>query len=127
MSRNLGTLTSRNPLGYSRPVTGLLYLYLYMYNLKWKKRPNFFFCYQRVFYLFIKMLLRKYFCKLGKSIAKYMKTKVKYLLSFTMYKKCKYIEITFPGKILTIRHTQIKLGTPFRGHSTFYHSKFRVP
>jgi hypothetical protein len=29
MSRNLGTLTSWNPLGHSRPVTGLLYLYLY--------------------------------------------------------------------------------------------------
>jgi hypothetical protein len=27
MSRNLGTLTSWNPLGHSRPVTGLLYLY----------------------------------------------------------------------------------------------------
>jgi len=26
MSCNLGTLTSWNPLGYSRPVTGLLYL-----------------------------------------------------------------------------------------------------
>jgi hypothetical protein len=25
-SRNLGTLTSWNPLGHSRPVTGLLYL-----------------------------------------------------------------------------------------------------
>ena len=29
LSRNLGTLTSWNPLGHSRPVTGLLYLYLY--------------------------------------------------------------------------------------------------
>ena len=28
LSRNLGTLTSWNPLGLSRPVTGLLYLYL---------------------------------------------------------------------------------------------------
>ena len=27
LSRNLGTLTSWNPLGHSRPVTGLLYLY----------------------------------------------------------------------------------------------------
>jgi hypothetical protein len=26
LSRNLGTLTSWNPLGHSRPVTGLLYL-----------------------------------------------------------------------------------------------------
>ena len=26
LSRNLGTLTSWNPLGYSGPVTGLLYL-----------------------------------------------------------------------------------------------------
>jgi hypothetical protein len=26
----LGTLTSWNPLGHSRPVTGLLYLYLYI-------------------------------------------------------------------------------------------------
>jgi hypothetical protein len=26
---NLGTLTSWNPVGHSRPVTGLLYLYLY--------------------------------------------------------------------------------------------------
>ena len=29
LSWNLGTLTSWNPLGHSRPVTGLLYLYLY--------------------------------------------------------------------------------------------------
>jgi hypothetical protein len=28
LSRNLGTLTSWNPLGHSRPVTGLLYLYI---------------------------------------------------------------------------------------------------
>ena len=28
LSRNLGTLTSWKPLGHSRPVTGLLYLYL---------------------------------------------------------------------------------------------------
>jgi len=27
-SRNLGPLSSWNPLGHSRPVTGLLYLYL---------------------------------------------------------------------------------------------------
>jgi len=32
LSRNLGTLTSWNPLGHSRPVTGLLYLiYIYIY------------------------------------------------------------------------------------------------
>jgi hypothetical protein len=30
LSCNLGTLTSWNPLGHSRPVTGLLYLYLYI-------------------------------------------------------------------------------------------------
>jgi len=29
LSRNLGALTSWNPLGLSRPVMGLLYLYLY--------------------------------------------------------------------------------------------------
>ena len=29
--RNLGTLTSWNPLGHSRPVMGLLYLYLYCF------------------------------------------------------------------------------------------------
>ena len=28
LSRNLGNLTSWNPLGHSRPVTGLIYLYL---------------------------------------------------------------------------------------------------
>ena len=31
LSCNLGTLTSWNPLGHSRPVTGLLYLYYYYY------------------------------------------------------------------------------------------------
>jgi len=31
LSRNLGTLTSWNPLGLSRPVMGLLYRYLYLY------------------------------------------------------------------------------------------------
>jgi hypothetical protein len=30
LSCNLGTLTSWNPLGHSRPVTGLLYLYIYL-------------------------------------------------------------------------------------------------
>jgi predicted transcriptional regulator len=30
LSINLGTLTSWNPLGHSRPVTGHLYLYLYL-------------------------------------------------------------------------------------------------
>jgi len=30
LSWNLGSLTSWNPLGQSRPVTGLLYLYLYL-------------------------------------------------------------------------------------------------
>ena len=30
MSLNLGALTSWNPLGHCRPVTGLLYLYLYI-------------------------------------------------------------------------------------------------
>jgi len=33
LSRNLGTLTSWNPLGLSRPVTGMLYLYLYLQTL----------------------------------------------------------------------------------------------
>jgi len=32
LSRNLGTLTSWNPLGLSRPVMGLLYLSLYMFR-----------------------------------------------------------------------------------------------
>ena len=32
LSRNLGTLTSWNPLGLSRPVMGLLYLYIYTYT-----------------------------------------------------------------------------------------------
>ena len=32
LSRNLGTLTSWNPLGLSRPVTGLLYLYLVVHS-----------------------------------------------------------------------------------------------
>jgi hypothetical protein len=30
LSRNLGTLTSWNPLGLSKPVMGLLYLFFYM-------------------------------------------------------------------------------------------------
>ena len=34
LSRNLGTLTSWNPLGLSRPVMGLLYLYLYFSSLR---------------------------------------------------------------------------------------------
>jgi hypothetical protein len=32
LSWNLGTLTCWNPLGHSRPVTGLLYLYLYLHT-----------------------------------------------------------------------------------------------
>jgi hypothetical protein len=32
LSRNLGTLTSWNPLGHSKPVTGLLYLYIIKKN-----------------------------------------------------------------------------------------------
>jgi len=37
LSCDLGTLTSWNPLGHSRPVTGLLYLYLYrtLLHSKW--------------------------------------------------------------------------------------------
>jgi len=35
LSRNPGTLTSWNPLGLSRPVTGLLYLYFY--HTIWKE------------------------------------------------------------------------------------------
>jgi len=31
VSRNLGTLTSWNPLGLSRPVMGLLLLHIYIY------------------------------------------------------------------------------------------------
>jgi hypothetical protein len=34
LSCNLGTLTSWNPLGHSRPVTGLFYVYLYLYYNK---------------------------------------------------------------------------------------------
>ena len=33
LSWNLGTLTSWNPLGHSRPVMGLLYLYLYLLSI----------------------------------------------------------------------------------------------
>jgi hypothetical protein len=33
LSWNLGTLTSWNPLGHSRPVTGLLYLYYHLLSL----------------------------------------------------------------------------------------------
>jgi len=33
LSLNLGTLTSWNPLDHSRPITGLLYLYIYIYNI----------------------------------------------------------------------------------------------
>ena len=36
LSRNLGALTSWNPLGLSRPVMGLLYLYLYIKS-GWKR------------------------------------------------------------------------------------------
>jgi hypothetical protein len=37
LSCNLGTLTSWNPLGHSRPVTGLLYPYYY-YDIRTKKQ-----------------------------------------------------------------------------------------
>jgi hypothetical protein len=36
LSRNLGTLTSWNPLGHLRPVTGLLYFYLLIVRVKRK-------------------------------------------------------------------------------------------
>ena len=32
LSRNMGVLTSWNPVGHSRPVMGLLYLYFYLYT-----------------------------------------------------------------------------------------------
>jgi len=40
LSRSLGTLTSWDPLGHSRPVTGLLYLYLFhsRFNRFWINR-----------------------------------------------------------------------------------------
>ena len=34
LSWNLGTLTSWNPLGHSMPVTGLLYLYIYLVSFQ---------------------------------------------------------------------------------------------
>jgi len=34
LSRNLGTLTSQNPLGLFRPVMGLIYLYLLPYIVR---------------------------------------------------------------------------------------------
>jgi len=38
LSRNLGTLTYWNPLGHSRPVTGLLYLLVLVSNfVYWKQ------------------------------------------------------------------------------------------
>jgi len=41
LSRNLGALTSWNPLGHSRPVTGLLYLYLLpIHKLKTIRKIN---------------------------------------------------------------------------------------
>ena len=40
LSCNLGTLTSWKPLGHSRPVTGLLYLYLYHQNVHLLQRFN---------------------------------------------------------------------------------------
>jgi hypothetical protein len=40
-----------------------------MYNWKWREKLTFFFSYQILLYLFIKMLLRNYFCKLKNSIA----------------------------------------------------------
>ena len=43
LSRNLGTLTSWNPLGPSRPVTGLVYLYLYKVDLAQNRPGN---CYE---------------------------------------------------------------------------------
>ena len=39
LSRNLGTLNSWNPLGHSRPVTGLLYLY-FLPNCAAPRLPN---------------------------------------------------------------------------------------
>ena len=33
LSRNLGTLTSWNPLSHSRPVTGLLYLFIFAFTI----------------------------------------------------------------------------------------------
>ena len=40
LSWNLGTLTSWNPLGHSRPVKGLLYLYLFTETLVVRTRFN---------------------------------------------------------------------------------------
>jgi len=34
LTRNLGTLTSWNPLGHSRTVMGLIYLYLFTSSVK---------------------------------------------------------------------------------------------
>jgi hypothetical protein len=47
-----------------------------------------------------------------------MKTKIKYLLClkyFTMYMKCKYIELTYSCKILTIRYNANPIEHPFSG------------
>ena len=42
LSRNMGTLTSRNALGLSRPVTGLLYLFFYILSTNsFFKQPHY--------------------------------------------------------------------------------------
>jgi hypothetical protein len=106
-----GKLNFLEPSGLFQACNGTALPLPYMYKLEMEEKA-YFFCYQTLLYLLIKMLLRNYLCKLGKSILRYMKTKIKYLLCpkyFTMYKKCKYIEITYSGKILTIRYMEIKL------------------
>jgi hypothetical protein len=40
LSRNLGTLNSWNLLGLSRPVMGLLYLYLYLLTYSTVQSPS---------------------------------------------------------------------------------------
>jgi len=55
LSWNLGTLTSWNPLGHSRPVTGLLYIFTFLHIsviFHTVIRINFFLFYERVYFSF---------------------------------------------------------------------------
>jgi hypothetical protein len=56
LSCNLGTLTSWNPLGHSRSVTGLLYLYLFIYSFS----VLFIFCTRSLIYSIPCVLILEY-------------------------------------------------------------------
>ena len=65
LSWNLGTLTSWNPLGHSRPVTGLLNIYIYIYICSKSSSSNLCTSFSKFLVFFLKSVIMFCFKNMG--------------------------------------------------------------